>query len=112
MEVQRVRKKSPDDVTVARAYRPLVVATSRKLWINYLTNVTYSYNKNTASWEGCCQIKIYSQRVRNNLRTIINKLILKTLISDHLIANVVCICCMFSNRSNVVRKVTAGWKRP
>ena len=47
-------KESPDDVTVARAYRPLVVATPRKLWMDYLTNLTYSYNQNTGSWEGCC----------------------------------------------------------
>ena len=32
-------KKSPDDVTVARAYRPIVVATQRKLWMNYLPNL-------------------------------------------------------------------------
>ena len=41
-------------VIVARGYRPLVVATPRKLFMNYLPNLTYSYNQNTASWEGCC----------------------------------------------------------
>ena len=47
-------KKSSDDETVARAYRPLMVAIPGKLWMNYLRNLTYSYNQNTASWEGCC----------------------------------------------------------
>ena len=39
-----------DGQTVARAYRPLRVATPLKQWINPLTNLTYTYNPSTSSW--------------------------------------------------------------
>ena len=49
-EYSRYEKRSPDGVTLARAYRPPVVATSEA--VDELTNLIYTYNPNTSSWEG------------------------------------------------------------
>ena len=48
MENRKVgmKKKSPDGLAVVRAYRP-PGSHSPKQWMNYLTNLTYTYNPST-----------------------------------------------------------------
>ena len=47
-EVLDTKKKSPDGRFVARAYRAAGV--SQEQWMNYLTNLTYTYNSSTTPW--------------------------------------------------------------